>query len=29
VGPYLSTATRYEGKTDKAMIVPRNGAIKA
>jgi simple sugar transport system substrate-binding protein len=29
VGPYLSTETRYEGKTEKAMIVPRTGAIKA
>jgi simple sugar transport system substrate-binding protein len=29
VGPYLSTETRYEGKTDKATIVPRSGAIKA
>jgi simple sugar transport system substrate-binding protein len=28
VGPYLSTETRYEGKTDKAAIVPRSGAIK-
>jgi simple sugar transport system substrate-binding protein len=29
VGPYLSTSTRYEGKSDKAQIVPRSGAIKA
>jgi simple sugar transport system substrate-binding protein len=29
VGPYLSTETRYEGKTEKLTIVPRNGAIKA
>jgi simple sugar transport system substrate-binding protein len=29
VGPYLSTETRYEGKTDKASIVPRSGPIKA
>jgi len=29
VGPYLSTETRYEGKTDKPTIVPRSGAIKA
>jgi simple sugar transport system substrate-binding protein len=29
VGAYLTTETRYEGKTDKAMIVPRSGAIKA
>ena len=29
VGPYLTTETRYEGKTEKAMIVPRTGAIKA
>ncbi len=27
VGAYLSTATRYEGKTDKHEIVPRSGAI--
>ena len=27
VGPYLSTATRYEGKTDKHEIVPRSGPI--
>ena len=29
VGPYLSTATRYEGKSDKAQIVQRSGPIKA
>lgn len=29
VEPYLSTATRYEGKTDKEMIVPRGGPIRA
>lgn len=29
VGPYLDTETRYEGKSDKAVIVPRSGAIKA
>ncbi len=27
VGPYLSTATRYEGKADKHEIVPRSGPI--
>ncbi len=27
VGPYLSTATRYEGKSDKHEIVPRSGPI--
>ena len=27
VGAYLSTATRYEGKTDKHEIVPRSGPI--
>jgi len=27
VGAYLTTATRYEGKTDKREIVPRSGAI--
>lgn len=27
VGAYLTTATRYEGKTDKREIVPRTGAI--
>jgi simple sugar transport system substrate-binding protein len=27
VGPYLTTETRYEGKTDKAQIVPRTGSI--
>ncbi len=29
VGPYLSTETRYEGKSDKEAIVPRSGPIKA
>jgi simple sugar transport system substrate-binding protein len=29
VGPYLNTSTRYEGKSDKATIVPRSGPIKA
>ncbi len=29
VSPYLTTETRYEGKTDKAVIVPRSGPIKA
>lgn len=29
VEPYLATETRYEGKSDKAMIVPRTGPIKA
>ncbi len=29
VGPYLTTETRYEGKSDKALIVPRSGVIKA
>ncbi|MDE2198740.1 MAG: sugar ABC transporter substrate-binding protein [Rhodospirillales bacterium] len=29
VGPYLATATRYEGKTDKQLIVKRSGPIKA
>ena len=29
VGAYLTTATRYEGKTDKPGIVKRSGAIKA
>jgi simple sugar transport system substrate-binding protein len=29
VGPYLNTATRYEGKSDKAQILQRSGAIKA
>jgi simple sugar transport system substrate-binding protein len=28
VGPYLSTSTRYEGKSDKAQITPRSGPIK-
>ena len=28
VAPYLSTSTRYEGKTDQQQIVPRSGAIK-
>ncbi|MCW3477921.1 sugar ABC transporter substrate-binding protein [Limobrevibacterium gyesilva] len=28
VGPYITTSTRYEGKTDRPMIVPRSGAIK-
>lgn len=28
VGPYLSTSTRYEGKSDKAQIVQRSGPIK-
>ena len=28
VDPYLNTSTRYEGKTTKAQIVPRSGAIK-
>jgi simple sugar transport system substrate-binding protein len=28
VGPYLSTSTRYEGKSDKAQILPRSGPIK-
>jgi simple sugar transport system substrate-binding protein len=28
VEPYLATETRYEGKTDKQMIVPRTGAIR-
>jgi simple sugar transport system substrate-binding protein len=28
VDPYLSTSTRYEGKSTKAQIVPRTGAIK-
>jgi simple sugar transport system substrate-binding protein len=27
VGSYLSTSTRYEGKTDKREIVPRSGPI--
>lgn len=27
VEPYLSTETRYEGKTDKAIVVPRPGRI--
>ena len=27
VGSYLSTSTRYEGKSDKAEIVPRSGPI--
>jgi simple sugar transport system substrate-binding protein len=27
VDPYLSTATRYEGKSTKPTIVPRAGAI--
>ena len=29
VGPYLTTSTRYEGKTEAEKIVPRSGAIKA
>jgi simple sugar transport system substrate-binding protein len=29
VGPYLSTETRFEGKTDKMGLVPRSGAIRA
>jgi simple sugar transport system substrate-binding protein len=29
VGPYLTTATRYEGKTDNEEIVKRSGPIKA
>ena len=29
VGPYLSTSTRYEGKSDKAEIIQRSGPIKA
>jgi simple sugar transport system substrate-binding protein len=29
VEPYLSTATRYEGKSDKPQIVQRTGPIKA
>jgi simple sugar transport system substrate-binding protein len=29
VGPYLTTETRYEGKTDKPEIVPRSGSIRA
>jgi simple sugar transport system substrate-binding protein len=29
VGPYLSTATRYEGKSATPEIVPRSGPIKA
>jgi simple sugar transport system substrate-binding protein len=28
VSPYLSTSTRYEGKSDKAQIVQRSGPIK-
>ncbi|PRX28165.1 monosaccharide ABC transporter substrate-binding protein (CUT2 family) [Paraburkholderia sp. BL18I3N2] len=28
VDPYLNTSTRYEGKSTKAQIVPRTGAIK-
>jgi simple sugar transport system substrate-binding protein len=28
VEPYLATETRYEGKTEKQMIVPRTGAIR-
>ena len=28
VDPYLSTSTRYEGKTATASIVPHNGPIK-
>ena len=28
VGPYLSTKTRYEGRSDKQQIVPRSGPIK-
>lgn len=28
VAPYLSTSTRYEGKTDQQQIVPRSGAIR-
>ncbi|SEB15409.1 sugar ABC transporter substrate-binding protein [Paraburkholderia sartisoli] len=28
VDPYLTTSTRYEGKSTKAQIVPRTGAIK-
>ena len=28
VGPYLSTSTRYEGKSDKAQILQRSGPIK-
>jgi simple sugar transport system substrate-binding protein len=29
VAPYLSTSTRYEGKSDKPEITARSGAIKA
>ena len=29
VGPYLTTTTRYEGKTTKPQIVPMSGAIKS
>ena len=29
VGPYLTTATRYEGKSDQPQIVKRSGPIKA
>jgi simple sugar transport system substrate-binding protein len=29
VGPYLSTSTRYEGKSDKPQIVERSGPIKS
>lgn len=29
VDPYLSTSTRYEGKSTKAQIVPRSGPIKS
>lgn len=29
VDPYLNTSTRYEGKSTKAQIVPRSGAIKS
>jgi simple sugar transport system substrate-binding protein len=28
VDPYLNSSTRYEGKSDKAQIVPRSGAIR-
>ena len=28
VDPYLTTSTRYEGKSTKSQIVPRTGAIK-
>jgi simple sugar transport system substrate-binding protein len=29
VAPYLSTSTRYEGKSDTAQIVERSGPIKS